>query len=103
MIREQLTDALKLAAAQCGYEAGSGAGHKLDPLVEGLPAAWIEPPGLVEHRGRRECRDRYKVTLRLLRLPGADDHDAVWAQLEQDAAAICNALPLNDFIFAAEN
>ncbi|MDR0511281.1 MAG: hypothetical protein LBH06_09345, partial [Rikenellaceae bacterium] len=39
----------------------------------------------------------------LLRLPGADDHDAVWAQLEQDAAAICNALPLNDFIFAAEN
>ena len=99
----QLTEAIKEAARECGYEAYSGFAHRLNSTIEILPAAWIEPAKLISHTGRKECRDTYRVTLTLITPEPADGEkgESAWDALEDDAGKITELLSGRSFVIYA--
>ena len=89
MKREELTGLVRTAAAGRGYAFHTGEEHEINGSVRVYPAAWLAPPAVVGHTGRREGETTFRVTLHLMALPQRDaEAEILWQALEKDALSI---------------
>ncbi len=93
MKRDKLIELVGSAAADLGYAFHAGEEHLAGGAVRIWPAAWLAPPVLREHTGRREGETLWRITLHLMSLPtdGAAA-GALWETLERDALRIATSL-----------
>ena len=94
MERERVTAAVRSAVQELGYAFHTGSEVWAVAQTMRLPAVWLAAPVLKRTAGRRERRDTYGVRLRFMAAAMAEEAAAegVWAALERDASALCDAL-----------
>jgi hypothetical protein len=89
MKRDRLIRLTSNAAAARGYAFHTGEEHLAGSTVRVYPAAWLVPPAVDSHTGRREGETRYRLVLHLMALPaGAVPAETAWRNLESDALGI---------------
>lgn len=93
MKRELLVRLVEAAAEGLGYAFHTGEDHAATATVREYPAAWLSPPVVGEHTGRREGLATMKIALHLMALPAAGSSAGqVWQRLETDALAVARTL-----------
>lgn len=109
MKRETLIELVRAAAVRLGYAFHTGEEHTVGGSVRAYPAAWLVPPEVKEHTGRREGETTFRVTLHLMALPagaeqvGGEGGETVWQALECDALAVAREIAESDAVCAVSN
>jgi hypothetical protein len=90
MKRDRLAALVEAAANGRGYNFLTGEEHLIASTARVWPAAWLVPPGVTGHTGRREGETTLRLTLHLMTLPAAAEAspEALWQRLERDALEI---------------
>jgi hypothetical protein len=93
MKREELIRLIRAAATEQGYAFHTGEEHLIGGSVRVYPAAWLAPPDIRDHTGRREGETTFRIVLHLMTLPtGGAEAETVWQTLEKDALSVATAL-----------
>lgn len=103
MKREKLIEITGRVAADEGYAFASGEEHAIGSTVRSYPAAWLLPPAIESHSGRREGETVYRIVMYLMVLPSsAAGCEALWEKLERDALSIVAAIAVDSEVCAVE-
>lgn len=93
MKREQLTELIRGAVSGEGYDFHTGETHLAGGTIRAYPAAWLEPPVVIEHTGRNEGETTWRVSLHFMALPVENvSGETIWERLEADALAVTRRL-----------
>lgn len=104
MKRDRLIGLVADAACAQGYGFHTGEIHLAGGTVRVYPAAWLEPPVVRSHTGRREGETTWRLTLHLMTLPaGAAVSETMWQALEKDALEMAGTIASSDDVCAIEN
>lgn len=68
----RLVDLVAGAVADRAMAFHTGEIHTAASTIRVYPVAWLEPPAVVDHQGRREGFTTWKIALHLAALPSAD-------------------------------
>lgn len=109
MKRKELIELVRAAAFGRGYTFHTGEEHTIGGSVRAYPAAWLVPPAVSEHTGRREGETTFRVTLHLMALPagareaGGEGGETLWQALERDALSVARELAGSPAVCAVRN
>lgn len=104
MKREDLVALIGSAAAERGYAFHTGEEHAVNGAVRVYPAAWLVPPVVREHTGRREGETTWRLTVHLMTLPeGGAELETQWRELERDALGMVERIASRDTVCAVSN
>lgn len=100
MKRNELTAAVRRIAEGLGYTFYTGPEAIMNAKVRTLPAVWMSPPVLKSASGKRDCRDVYRMKVRVMSMrPGdAVAAAAVDGILEADALELFRRLRSEDCV-----
>jgi hypothetical protein len=104
MKREELIELVRAAAAGHGYAFHTGEEHTVGGSVRVYPAAWLAPPAVVEHTGRREGETTFRTTLHLMAIPRGDaETETLWQGLERDALSMATLIAESPAVCSVAN
>jgi hypothetical protein len=104
MKRDRLAALVEEAAEAGGYKSLTGEEHLVASTVRVWPAAWLVPPRVSAHTGRREGETTFALTIHLMTLPaGNTPSEVIWRTLETDALEIATSLAASPEVCAVEN
>ena len=104
MKREELVELIRGAAVAAGYAFHTGQEHRMGGAVRIWPAAWLAPPEVCSHTGRREGETVFRITLHLSALPSeGTEVETLWQGLERDALRMTTFLAESTAVCAVSN
>jgi hypothetical protein len=104
MKREELIELVRAAATGRGYAFHTGEEHTMGGSVRAWPAAWLVPPAVKEHTGRREGETTFRTTLHLMAIPREDaEAETLWQGLEGDALSIATLIAESPAVCSVTN